>query len=101
MRIARFAGPDGKVACGVLRGQDVCLAGGDILGKGHTPAIPGTGRRFGCNMISAITSRGHLAFMAFNGRFTADVMIEFLRRLVKQRDRKVFLQSYCEHESVC
>lgn len=33
MRIARFAGPDGKVACGVLRGQDVCLAGGDILGK--------------------------------------------------------------------
>lgn len=59
--------------------------------KGHTPAIPGTGQRFGCNMISAITNRGHLAFMVFNGRFTADVMIEFLRRLVKQRDRKVFL----------
>lgn len=59
--------------------------------RGHTPAIPGTGQRFGCNMISAITNRGHLLFMVFTGRFTATVMIEFMRRLVKQNDRKVFL----------
>jgi len=59
--------------------------------RGHTPAIPGTGQRFGCNMISAITNRGHLLFMVFTGRFTAGVMVEFLRRLEKQNDRKVFL----------
>lgn len=59
--------------------------------KGHTPVIPGTGQRFGCNMISTVTNRGHLAFMVFNERFTATVMIDFLRRLVRQNNQKVFL----------
>ena len=59
--------------------------------KGQTPVIPGTGKRFGCNMISAITNRGRLAFMVFKERFTGPVMIEFLRRLIKQNSRKVFL----------
>ena len=59
--------------------------------KGHTPVIPGTGQRFGCNMISTITNRGRLAFMVFTERFTAPVMIHFLRRLIKQNPQKVFL----------
>ena len=59
--------------------------------KGQTPIIPGTGKRFGCNMISAITNRGRLAFMVFKEPFTGPVMIEFLRRLIKQSLRKVFL----------
>lgn len=59
--------------------------------KGHTPVIPGTGQRFRCNMISTITNRGKLAFMVFTKRFTANVMIRFLRRLRRQARRKVFL----------
>lgn len=59
--------------------------------KGHTPVIPGTGQRFGCNMISTVTNRDHLAFMVFNTRFTATVMIDFLRRLIRQNKQKVFL----------
>jgi len=59
--------------------------------KGHTPVIPGTGQRFGCNMISAVTNRGRLAFMVFKKRFTGTVMIVFLRRLIKQNKQKVFL----------
>jgi len=59
--------------------------------KGKTPAVPGTGQRFGCNMISTITNRGQLAFMVFKQRFTADVMLQFLRRLVRQSHRKVLL----------
>ena len=59
--------------------------------RGQTPGIPGTGQRFRCNMISTITNRGRLSFMVFKKRFTSPVMIEFLRRLVKQSDRKVFL----------
>lgn len=59
--------------------------------KGHTPVIPGTGQRFGCNMISAVTNRGRLAFMVFKERFTGTVMIAFLRRLIKQNRQKVFL----------
>jgi len=52
--------------------------------KGKTPTIPGTGKRFGCNMISAITNRGHLSFMVFKRRFTTTVFLKFLRRLVRQ-----------------
>jgi transposase len=58
--------------------------------RGRTPVIPGTGKRFRCNMISAITNRGKLAFMVFDGRFTAAVFVGFLRRLVRHARRKVF-----------
>lgn len=59
--------------------------------KGKTPVIPGTGQRFRCNMISTITNQSSLTFMVFTRRFSADVMIEFLRRLVRQAKRKVYL----------
>jgi len=59
--------------------------------RGHTPTIPGTGKRFGCNMISAITNRGQLRFMVFKQRFTTPVFLTFLRRLVRQVARKAFL----------
>jgi transposase len=60
--------------------------------RGQTPVIPGTGQRFRCNMISALTNQGQLAFMVFTRRFTAAVFLEFLRRLVRQAEgRKVFL----------
>jgi transposase len=59
--------------------------------KGQTPVIPATGQRFGCNMISAITNQGRLNFMVFKGRFTAQVCLEFLRRLLRQSDRRVYL----------
>jgi transposase len=59
--------------------------------RGQTPVIPGTGRRFGCNMISTITNRGRLYFMVFKERFTARVFISFLKRLRRQVGRKVIL----------
>ena len=51
--------------------------------KGQTPVVPGTGKRFGCNMISALTNRGELSFMVFQERFTAAVFILFLGRLLR------------------
>lgn len=59
--------------------------------RGQTPVIPGTGQRFRCNMISTITNHGRLTFMVFKKQFTADVLIKFLRRLVRQAKRKLFL----------
>ena len=59
--------------------------------RGKTPVIFGTGRRFGCNMISTVTNRGRLAFMVFDERFTAPVCIRFLKRLIRHSRRKVFL----------
>ena len=59
--------------------------------RGQTPLIPGPGKRFGCNMVSAITNRGRLQFMVFKERFTTAVFLEFLQRLVRQNPGKVFL----------
>jgi transposase len=59
--------------------------------RGHTPVIPGTGKRFRCNMISAIANRGELAFRVFKGRFTTPLFLDFLKRLIQQHPRKVFL----------
>lgn len=59
--------------------------------RGQTPIIPGTGKRFGGNMMSSITNRGHLSFLMFKERFTSVVFIRFARRLLRQRRRKVFL----------
>lgn len=65
---------------------------GTTYGKrGKTPVVPGPGTRFGCNMISAIDNRGHLAFMMYEGSLTGARFISFMRRLVKQAGRKVFL----------
>lgn len=68
-----------------------CQVGRSYSVKGKTPVVPGTGRRFGCNMISTITNRGVLRFMVFEEKFNADVFIEFARRLLKAAGRKVYL----------
>jgi len=62
--------------------------------RGQTPVVFGTGQRFRCNMISAITNRGRLAFMIFRQRFTAPVFLSFLSRLLRltrKSRRKIFL----------
>jgi transposase len=72
-----------------LRGDHA--AGRSFSPQGQTPVIPGTGQRFRCNMISAITNRGQLQFMIFKERFTTAVFLKFLRRLLRQHPRKIFL----------
>ncbi len=59
--------------------------------KGKTPIVRQSGKRFSCNMISAIDNRGHMAFKMYEGSFSAPVFIDFMRRLIKQVRRKVFL----------
>ena len=67
-------------------------AGRSFAPKGKTPVVRKTGQRFGCNLIQAISNRGELAFRVFEGRFTQDVFIDFLGRLVKNAaGRKVHL----------
>lgn len=72
-----------------LRGDHA--AGRSFSPQGQTPVIPGTGQRFRCNLISAITNRGQLQFMVFKQGFTVAVFLKFLRRLLRQNRRKIFL----------
>jgi transposase len=59
--------------------------------KGQTPVIEGTGKRFGCHVISTVTNRGTLRFMTYRRRFTAAVFIQFLARLIRSTKPKVYL----------
>lgn len=67
------------------------VAGTSYAPMGQTPIIRATGQRFGCNMISAITNRGHLAFMVFQGRFDGRLFVQFMRRLLQQATGKLYL----------
>jgi transposase len=59
--------------------------------KGQTPIVPATGQRFGMNLISAISPRGDFRFMTVEGRMNAAKFIEFLKRLLHNAPRPVFL----------
>jgi transposase len=59
---------------------------------GHTPVIKRTGKRFGVNLLSAISNEGLLRFRLFTGSFAGPVLVDFLRRLASDlADRKVHL----------
>jgi transposase len=66
-------------------------AGRSYSKRGKTPVVASTGRRFGCNMLSAITNRGRLYFMVFKSRFVSSIFIQFLRRLDKQIAKSIYL----------
>lgn len=59
--------------------------------RGKTPVVPGTEKRFRCNMISAISNQGKMHFMVFKHKFTTMIFLEFLKRLLRQVNQKVFL----------
>lgn len=70
--------------------------------KGKTPIVKRTGNRFSCNMISAITNLGRLSFMVFKENFNEDVFLKFLKRLIRQANRKIFLivDQHSAHKSM-
>ena len=59
--------------------------------KGCTPVIRLNAKRESINMISAVTNQGKVRFRFFEGGMNAEVLIEFMRRLVKDAKRKVIL----------
>ena len=59
--------------------------------RGKTPVVSTTGARFGANMISAVSAQGRLRFMVTKGRVTAAVFLKFLKRLLVNADRPIFL----------
>lgn len=66
-------------------------AGKSYAPKGQTPVIKKTGQRFSLNMVSAISNKGHVEFMILDGTFNGTVFLEFLARLIKYKQQKIFL----------
>jgi len=58
---------------------------------GKTPVIRLSAKRSSINMISAITNQGQMRFMMYQNAFTSDRLIDFMKRLIKDAGKKVFL----------
>lgn len=66
--------------------------GGTTWGvRGKTPVVTSTGARFGLNLLSAVSAQGEFRFMIVKGSVGANVFIEFLKRLIHNADRMIFL----------
>ena len=68
-----------------------CQHGRSYAPKGKTPVLRLPAKRISLNMISALTNQGKVRFMIYKENMTAQVLITFMQRLVKDAPRKVFL----------
>lgn len=60
--------------------------------KGQTPVLVlSQSKRERINLISAITNQGTMRFMMYRENLTGKVMIQFLERLIRDSNRKIFL----------
>ena len=72
-----------------LRSDDV--RGRGFAPKGETPVIRINSKREGLSVISTVTNKGQMRWKIFDGALNADILIDFLRRLIKGALKKVFL----------
>jgi len=91
--IARRAG---KEKAEILWGDETGLSSEDNRGRGYaprgqTPVVYSPGQRFSTSMISAINNEGLMRFMVYEGAMQIDTFLKFLKRLIKDHDRKIFL----------
>jgi len=59
--------------------------------KGKAPVVRINAAKSRINMISSITNLGKVRFMLYRETMTAQVLIKFMSRLIKDAERKVFL----------
>lgn len=72
-----------------LRSDDV--RGRSFAPKGKTPVVRVNSKRENVGLISTVTNQGKVRWMVLNGALDSDQLIAFLKRLVKDAKRKVFL----------
>jgi transposase len=58
---------------------------------GKTPVVRTEAKRFKINMMSAVSNRGKLRFVLYKDNMNADKMIDFMRRLIRDSEKKIFL----------
>ena len=91
--IARRAKAAGAV---IYWGDETGISNQDQIGrsyapKGKTPVVAQTAKRITQSMIAAVSNRGLMRFMLYEGALDVDRFIGFLRRLTKDAGRRVVL----------
>lgn len=77
-------------------GDETGICNEDQIGRGYapkgkTPVRLSKGKKERINMISTVTKLGKIRFMFYDGSMNAQCLIRFMRRLIKDSPKKVFL----------
>jgi transposase len=80
----------------VFWGDEIGLRSDDVRGRGYaprgpTPLVRVCHKRARLSLISAVTNKGELRWMVVDGAVKAPDLVRFLRRLIRDARRKVFL----------
>jgi len=80
----------------IFWGDETGLRSGDVRGRGfsprgETPVINATAKYENLSMISAITNQGRIEWMIVDGAVNIEHFMDFLKRLIRYRRRKIFL----------
>lgn len=59
--------------------------------KGKTPVVKKEAKKLKINMLSTVTKRGKLRFMLYKYNMNTGKLIDFMRRLIRESKKKVFL----------
>jgi transposase len=59
--------------------------------RGQTPAIRLHPRCKRVNLISTVTNQGKVRFMVYEDKMNSDTLIKFMKRLIKESTKKIFL----------
>ena len=68
-----------------------CQHGRSYAPRGQTPAIRLPAKKERINLISSVTNQGTVRFMIYDGTMNSQMMIKFMKRLIKDAGRKVYL----------
>ena len=77
-------------------GDETGICSQDQIGRGYaprgkTPERRHMGKRERINMISTVTKLGKIRFMFYEGRMNSPMLIQFMRRLIRDAHKKIFL----------
>lgn len=71
--------------------QNTCNYMKGYAPKGKTPVVRTEAQKFKINMLSAVSKRGKLRFVLYKDNMDSAKLIDFMRRLVHDSTKKVFL----------
>ena len=72
-----------------LHNEATCLRG--YAPRGKTPVVYTEAKHMKINMLSAVSKRGKLRFILYRDNMNADKLIDFMKRLVYDSRKKIFL----------
>lgn len=77
-------------------GDETCLSTSDPRGRGfaprgQTPVLRVVSRRTSVSFLSTVTNQGKVRFMVLEGPLSAQILIRFLRRLIRETNRRVYV----------